>query len=372
MNLSHLLRAPAPAKARVVEAGAPSPLERLIPSRPSRFGRLHLVETTLPGGLLAAEPLAALALSETPLDTRCCLFFDTETTGLHGGTGTIPFLLGTAALTEEALTVSQVHLPGPGAEVPMLEWLRDQLERATLLLSFNGKSFDWPLLRARYVMNRLPPPPELPHVDLLHCARRVFRHHLAEVRLTTLERRVLDVHRQGDIDGALIPAAWFDYLRTGRLAVLSRVLSHNERDVRSMVDLVQRLIAAWEERHALLPETALGLAWVAARRGEDAKALRFVARATEGRVSSEAWSLKAELLRRRGEYAGAVDSLHRALERSQRTAALHLKLAKLYEHRLKDLEAAMRHAAQCAAAEAPAAHEARKRRLTREPGRSDG
>ena len=107
-----------------------------------------------------------------------------------------------------------------------------------MLLSFNGRSFDWPLLRSRYVMNRLPPPPERPHVDLLHCARRVFRHHLDQLKLSTLEQRVLDVHRRGDIDGALIPAAWFDFLRTGRVAVLARVLSHNERDVRSMVDLV--------------------------------------------------------------------------------------------------------------------------------------
>jgi hypothetical protein len=183
-----------------------------------------------------------------------------------GGTGTLAFLLGTAhALDDGRFVVSHLHLPSPAHERPMLEWLADRLTRATVLLSFNGKSFDWPLLRARFVMNRLPPPPELPHVDLLHCARRVFRHHLDELTLGSLERRVLDVHRRGDIEGAQIPPAWFDFLRTGRVATLGRVLSHNERDVRSMVDLVQRLIAAWEERHPLLPPTALGLAQVAMR-----------------------------------------------------------------------------------------------------------
>lgn len=333
--------APPPTYARV------SPLTKLIPPRATRFGELHLVEHALPGFTLNAESLRALALSDVELDTSRPLFFDTETTGLNGGTGTLAFLLGTAHLEEDGRgVVTQLHLPGPGHERPMLEWLADQLTRATLLVSFNGKSFDWPLLRARFVMNRMAPPPELPHVDLLHCARRVFRHHLDELTLGSLERRVLDVHRHGDIDGAQIPTAWFDFLRTGRVATLGRVLSHNERDVRSMVDLVQRLIAAWEERHALLAPTALGLAQVAMRAGDAERALRFLSRAETGSVASSAWSLRAEVHRRAGRWADAVSALHRAVETCDDDAApLHLRLAILYEHRLRDVEAARRHAA---------------------------
>lgn len=263
----------------------------------------------------------------------------------------------------------------------MLLWLAQRIEESTVLLSFNGRSFDWPLLRSRYVMNRLPPPPQRPHVDLLHCARRVFRHHLDELRLSTLERRVLDVHRQGDIDGAMIPTAWFDYLRTGRIAVLARVLSHNERDVRSMVELVNRLTAAWEERHPVLPATALGLAMVAARHGDDERALRFLGRATtvslspagsapwgdgvgEGnRVGERAYVLEAELRRRRGEYRESVEALLRAVERSTAPAPLHLRLAKLYEHRLRDYDLARQHAALCGTAEEVASHERRHARL---------
>ena len=262
----------------------------------------------------------------------------------------------------------------------MLLWLAQRIDASTLLLSYNGRSFDWPLLRSRYVMNRMPPPPERPHVDLLHCARRVFRHHLDELKLSTLERRVLDVHREGDLDGALIPAVWFDFLRTGRVATLGRVLAHNERDVRSMVDLVNRLVAAWEERHAVLPATAQGLATVAARHGDDERALRFLRRATEtepgktgslspagqradAQVASHAWSLEAELRRRRGEYPQAVEALLRAVSTSKEPAALHLRLAKLYEHRLHDLALAREHAALCATAEEASRHARRHARL---------
>ncbi len=358
---SRLARMPAaPQRAPAPKAAIAS----LIPQRMTEFGPLHLVEHDA-GPALEVDPasLQALALMDDPLDTSRPLYFDTETTGLAGGTGTLAFLLGTAEIRDGSVLVSQVHLPGPGQERPMLEWFASRLAECTMLISFNGRSFDWPLLRSRFVMNRLPPPQERPHVDLLHCARRVFRHHLTELKLSTLERRVLDVHRQGDIDGALIPAAWFDYLRTGRVAVLSRVLSHNERDVRSMVDLVNRLTGAWEEKHTLLPETALGLATVAARYGDDARALRFLGRAEQGRVASEAWSLEAEVRRRRGEYQEAVTALHRALERSITPAPLHLRLAKLYEHRLRDFEAARRHASLCGPAEEPVTHASRQARL---------
>jgi uncharacterized protein len=364
-------RRPAPPRAR---------LDALIEPRETEFGTLHLRETHAgPSREVNADSLAALALSEIALDTSRPLYFDTETTGLAGGTGTLAFLLGTAEVRDGQVLVSQVHLPGPGQERPMLQWLRSRIEESTLLLSFNGRSFDWPLLRSRYVMNRLPPPPERPHVDLLHCARRVFRHHLEQLKLSTLEKRVLDVHRHGDIDGAMIPTAWFDFLRTGRIAVLARVLSHNERDVRSMVELVDRLVAAWEERHPVLPATALGLATVAARHGDVERALRFLSisitsslspsgervgeRANRAVVES-ANSLEAELRRRRGEYREAVEALLRAVANSSEPAEHHLRLAKLYEHRLRDYDLARHHAALCAPAEEAVTHARRQARLS--------
>jgi hypothetical protein len=326
-----------------------SPLSRLIKEEATPAGPLYRVERPLSSPPLDAPSLSALSLSETPLDTSRPLFLDTETTGLHGGTGTVAFLLGAAHVDDDGRwRLTQLHLGAPGEERPMLQWLTERLERTTVMISFNGKSFDWPLLRARFVMNRLPPPREVPHVDLLHCARRVFRHHLDELTLGSLERRVLDVRRVGDVSGAHIPAAWFDYLRTGRVGTLARVLEHNERDVRSMVDLVHRLTAAWCERHPLLPATALGLASVACRCGDEERALRFLSRAALGDTASAAASLEAEVHRRRGRYPEAVEALRRALQDAKEPAPLHLRLAKLYEHRLRDLDAAQHHAERAA------------------------
>lgn len=346
-----------PARARI---------DLLIEPQASPFGPLHLLEhPAIPVPPVEARCLEALALSPRPLDVSRPLYFDTETTGLSGGTGTLAFLLGIAEVRQGHVFITQVHLPAPGQERPMLEWLAGRIEASTLLISFNGRSFDWPLLKSRYVMNRLRPPPERPHVDLLHCARRVFRHQLPEFKLSALERRVLDVHRQCDIEGALIPAVWFDYLRTGRVAALAQVLTHNERDVRSMVDLVAWLVAAWEERHPVLPAAALGLASVAVRHGDDARALRFLERAIQGSVAQTAWSLKAEIHRRSGDYRRSAEALQRALVGSKSPASLHLRLAKLYEHRLDDMDAARRHAELCGPAEDVSSHTARRKRLLR-------
>lgn len=120
------------------------------------------------------------------------------------------------------------------------------------------------------------PPGELPHVDLLHCARRVFRYESAQCTLAALERVALGHHRQGDIDGALIPAVWFDFLRTGRVAMLSRVLEHNARDVHSMVELLQLLADAWEGKRAVSDAARLGLAKVASKRRDSSRALRLL------------------------------------------------------------------------------------------------
>jgi uncharacterized protein YprB with RNaseH-like and TPR domain len=358
------LRAPAPA------AGPRSPLEALIPSRETAHGRLHLAEAILGAApAFSAEALSALALTDEAVDLRAPLFFDTETTGLAGGTGTLPFLVGVAEWRGAEAWCLQAHLPAPGEERPLLSWLAERIEASTALVSFNGKSFDWPLLRTRYVMNRLRPPPERPHVDLLHCARRVYRHALREVRLTTLEREVLGVTRVGDLDGALIPPAWFDYLRTGRVATLRRVLEHNRRDVDSMVRLAAHLADAWAGQAALTPAAAFGLATLAVRRGDEARALELLTLANQAagrrpwRV--EALRLHALVLRRRGQPRRALERLEEALALEPRAPATHLLLSKLLEHELRDYDAALRHARAAHEAEPADAHARRVARLQR-------
>lgn len=314
---------------------------------------------------VSTPTLRALTLAKVALDARRPLFVDTETTGLAGGTGTLAFLVGVAHVDGGEVQVEQAHLAGPGKERPILEWLRGHLAQASLLVTFNGKSFDWPLLRSRFVMNRLPPPPEPPHVDLLHCARRVFRHASPQCTLGALEQVALGHHRQGDLGGALIPAVWFDYLRTGRVAMLGRVLQHNVRDVVSMVELLRLLAEAWEERQTLPPAARLGLAQLAVRTGDTERALRWLNDLGGlGRpLLALALELKSSLLRRRGAHAEAAQALEAALPHSEEPARVRLALAKLYEHRLGDVVAARSHAVLARTAEPLARHEQRLRRL---------
>jgi uncharacterized protein YprB with RNaseH-like and TPR domain len=111
--------------------------------------------------------VASLALDGglKSIDFSRLLLVDTETTGLHGGCGTLPFVIGLAWLDGESLVVRQHFVPGPGHERPHLLRLAERLHASSVLVTFNGKCFDWPLLRTRFVMNRLAAPPVLPHLD---------------------------------------------------------------------------------------------------------------------------------------------------------------------------------------------------------------
>ena len=132
----------------------------------------------------AVERMALFELGRR--HTQRVLYFDTETTGLAGGTGTLPFVVGFGAFDRDRFEVEQLILTSPGAEKPILKRVAERLEDATLWVTYNGKSFDWPLLRNRFAMNRISIPEEKPHVDLLHCARRVYKRRLQRMRLVML------------------------------------------------------------------------------------------------------------------------------------------------------------------------------------------
>ena len=156
--------------------------------------------------------MASLALHPglAGVDFQRMLFLDTETTGLAGGTGTVPFLVGLAWFEGRSLRVHQLFLRRLGEEAPMLRVLAERMAESSCLVTFNGKSFDWPLLRTRFVLNRVPAPAELPHLDLLHCARRVFKHRGSGTRLVHLEEQVLGLPPGGGRGwlahpGALLP-----------------------------------------------------------------------------------------------------------------------------------------------------------------------
>ncbi|MDY7229709.1 ribonuclease H-like domain-containing protein [Hyalangium rubrum] len=369
--------------ARQATVSAPRPGPLPVDARLTPHGPVHVSERVLPpehrhgsatlaGALDVEAPLiASLALHPelAGVDFQRMLFLDTETTGLAGGTGTVPFLVGLAWFEGRSLRVQQLFLRRLGEEAPMLQVLAERMAASSCLVTFNGKSFDWPLLRTRFVLNRVPTPEVLPHLDLLHCARRVFKHRGSGTRLVHIEEQVLGYRRVGDVDGALIPELYFRFLRGGDGSTLTPVLEHNANDLLLLAALLgelgRRFRAVGAEPED--PRDLLGFAGVAARARDYARAQAFARAAAEGggAVSVEALTLASQLARRAGDSVTAVEHLQRALgaARGAQTAPIHLTLAKLYEHSIKDLGRALHHARLAAPAESSEEHRLRVVRL---------
>lgn len=175
------------------------------------------------------------------------LHFDTETTGLAGGTGTRAFMIGAADWRDGGLRLRQLTMATMAAEPAMLRQFARWLAPETVLVSYNGKCYDSPLLNTRYRLARLPSPlPGRVHLDLLHPARRRWKGHWENCRLGTLERQVLAIVRDDDLPGSEAPRAWLDYLRGGPARNLRRVAEHNAQDLRSLAALCLRMAALHE------------------------------------------------------------------------------------------------------------------------------
>lgn len=176
------------------------------------------------------------------------LYLDTETTGLAGGSGTYAFLIGLAFFEGDQLTVEQLLMRTHSEEKAMLGYLMQRLEDCDCLVTFNGKSFDVPLLQTRLIMNRLRYDlEEVPHLDLLPVARRIWSQALENCKLETLEHQILGLPRHDDVPGWMVPQLFFRYLQTGDARGLARVAEHNRRDLLTMVGLVAGLWGYNEE-----------------------------------------------------------------------------------------------------------------------------
>jgi uncharacterized protein YprB with RNaseH-like and TPR domain len=199
--------------------------------------------------LLNFSPQLAAEVARDPglesVDLEGLLFLDTETTGLAGGAGTLVFLVGIGAFIQGQFRLRQYFLREPAEEQAMLHALSDDLEAAAGFVTFNGRAFDLPLVEMRYQMGlrRRWALTRSPHLDLLFPSRRLWRNHLPDCTLGTIERQVLGVERgEQDVPGALIPGLYLDYLRSGDASEMNRVLYHNAVDVLSLVGLTARLL----------------------------------------------------------------------------------------------------------------------------------
>jgi len=170
---------------------------------------------------------------------RRLLHFDTETTGLAGGTGTRAFMIGAADWHDGRFRIRQLTITSMAAETAMLRTFASWLADDTVLVSYNGKCYDSPLLKTRYRLARLPDPlTGLGHLDLLHPVRRHWKGQWENCRLATAERELLGVVREDDLPGSEAPAAWLTYLRGGSARNLRRVLAHNNQDLKSLAGVL--------------------------------------------------------------------------------------------------------------------------------------
>jgi len=290
------------------------------------------------------------------------VYVDTETTGLSGGVGTLAFMLGLARFHRAGvLEVRQYLLGSFAAESGMLQGLSRSLGPNTVLVSYNGKCFDVPLLAGRLRMHRIDCNlASLSHLDLMHSVRRAYRGHWPDCRLQTAERQLLDLHRLDDLPGSAAPAAWQSWLRHGRTLPLSRVLAHNRQDVVSLALLHRRLLSDYAgSARPGIDHAAVGRAWLKAGRPLDAQ--RVWERA--GGLLDERGCLQlAGLYRRLGDWSRAESVWLRLHARGSKAGAL--ALSKYYEHRRHDFRRAIEFAGCCDGSE----REPRFRRLQHKLG----
>jgi uncharacterized protein YprB with RNaseH-like and TPR domain len=307
--------------------------------------------------------LLALDPSLAALDPSAALYLDTETTGLAGGTGTLAFLIGLGFFgTDGAFRVEQLLLRRPGEEAPILARVAERLRDASLLVTFNGKAFDAPLVRTRFVMNRMPEPAAPPHLDLLHLARRVHKSRIGACSLGAVESKVLGFGRVDDVPSGEVAARYAHFLRSGDEGALLAVIEHNAWDVVAMAALVS-LYGEPLSPDGLAGEDLAGVATTLQRAGSPGLASEIAHAAVERGGGAAALRARALIAKARGDRDRALADFE-ALVGTVDDAGLRLELAKLYEHHLKSPVTALAVVERGTGEGAPAA-ERRKVRLAR-------
>lgn len=308
-----------------------------VRTQPSRHGRAEL------GHSVVHPWLARWAGGSDMAPKGRVVYLDTETTGLSGGTGTYVFLIGLGEHHPSEFRVDQLVLPGPEHERAWLHALAQRLEGVQTLVSYNGASFDLPLLRTRFAVHGIPDPTEAAvHLDLLPLARRWWSRTLVNCSLGTIEREILGATRSmHDVPGAEVPARYRLYLRTRNASVLDGVISHNVEDIVALTALRTRLEQSFTTVDGanleLGADEAFGIArWLEAI-GEEETARGYYLRCAES-LSDAAWLL-ARLERRSGDLASAERWWLHLAERGE--ARAWVELAKLREHHQRDLAGAL-------------------------------
>ncbi|MCC3358385.1 ribonuclease H-like domain-containing protein [Bacillus sp. REN16] len=274
-------------------------------------------------------------------------FFDTETTGLGGGAGNTIFLLGHARIHEEKIVLTQHFLPNPGAEVALYQSFLSSVDYTTLV-TYNGKSFDWPQVKTRHTLIRdaLPKLPDFGHFDLYHAARRLWKNKLDSVRLSNVEKEILDIKRSDDVPGYLAPIIYFDFVENQVPDGIFGVMRHNEIDILSLLTLYIHLSGAvmLNEKNKYTSDKYEVARWLEAL-GETRKAQELYEQVIEVDADKEtkAKLALAFLVKKEKKLEEAIELFLEVQEMGDDHDAIVacIELSKYYEHHRKDYETAL-------------------------------
>jgi uncharacterized protein YprB with RNaseH-like and TPR domain len=304
--------------------------------------------------ILCSAPLSLISqwandtrLVEMPLSRFA--FLDTETSGLSGGTGTYAFMVGIARFVDDQFRLRQFFLRDPAEEPAMLEAIAEFLAPAQVLVTFNGKAFDAPLLTTRYRLHQIPVPyQDYCHLDLLPLARRLWRDRLESRALKYLEQHILGLTRSSEeVPGYEIPWLYFDYLRTGDARPLASVFYHNAMDVVAMAGLLTHINEMLQNPYA--GSVAHGLDFIALGKlfehlGHWEEAARLFERGLELDLTEADFGVAVKRLsilqKRRGDFQEAVRLWESAAANGHIYA--HIEMAKYYEHKRRDVKNALK------------------------------
>lgn len=334
-SLRDKLRAAAPQKARPAKPQAQDCYIKEIKIPISRFD--------LPG-LISGSALSFMQGGEYP---DCCredfLFLDTETTGLSHGAGTVAFLVGVGYFTHDHFIVRQYMMRDYDEEEFLLSYVAKDLYGCKVICTFNGATFDLPLLENRYTLKRMREQYiHRPHVDLLPTARRVWKLRLKKCNLSSLEAAVLGMEREDDLPGSMVPERYFTYLKTKEFFLLEDILAHNEQDIISLAHILSRLLCLHASSiEAEKPEDIFSLGRVYERRGKMEGARMCYRAADRGAVSAMARARMADCCRREGNWQEAARVYNRMIASRQGGIAPYIAMAKICEHKKRDIPAAI-------------------------------
>lgn len=276
------------------------------------------------------------------------LFLDTETTGLSGGVGTIAFQIGIGYFTQDAFVVEQLMMHDYHEEAQMLQILASRMKRYSILCTFNGRTFDVPLLKSRFLMNRMKDDCfPATHADALFPSRRLWKLRLKQCSLANLEEKLLGVVRDDDLPGALVPQTFFQYLKDGDFTPLLRVIDHNKQDIVSLAQLFYFLCKQHDRPEDIdQVEDLLSLAKAAEKQGNLQKATKCYRLCAHGSTRADAYRALASSQKRQGHADAAIKLYQAMVKRGDDPIHAFEALAKLYEHQRKDPEQALHYTRQ--------------------------